>query len=90
MRSYLDLPHGFELDVQFRALAAIELQPASPSGEGVGSYQELDARLGWRLGRSLLSLDGRNLLHDHHVEMGVPGQGSALRRSVYGKVAWEL
>jgi len=90
LRSYLDLPHGFELDVQFRALAAIELQPASPSGEGVGSYQELDARLGWRVGRILLSLDGRNLLHDHHVEIGVPGQGSALRRSVYGKVAWEL
>ncbi len=91
LRSYLDLPRGFELDLQFRALSAIDSLPQSPTGEGLAGYRELDARLGWLLHQGLrLSLDGRNLLHAHHVEFGEPGQRSAIRRSVYGKVAWEF
>ena len=91
LRSYLDLPRGLELDLQFRALAAIESLPAVLSDPGIGAYQELNLRLGWRPNQhTQLSLDGQNLLHDHHVEYGVPGARSAMRRSVYGKVAWEF
>jgi iron complex outermembrane receptor protein len=91
LRSYLDLPRGFQLDVQFRALSAISTLPQSPTGEGVAGYEELDVRLGWRVGRQTqLSLHGRNLLHDHHFEYGLPDQRSGMRRSVYAKVAWEL
>ena len=91
VRSYLDLPLGFELDVQFRALSALRSLPQIVTGEGLSGYQELDVRLGWRLGRrTQFSLDGQNLLHNHHVEFGAPLQRSDIRRSVYGKVAWEF
>jgi iron complex outermembrane recepter protein len=91
LRSDLDLPRGIQLELQYRALSAIESLPQSVTGEGVAGYQELDAQLAWRLARRVvLSLDGRNLLHAHHFEFGPPGQASAIRRSVYGKIAWEL
>jgi iron complex outermembrane receptor protein len=91
LRSHLDLPRGLELDAQFRALSALSSLPQITSGEGIAGYQELDLRLGWRVGGGVtLSLDGRNLLHGHHVEFGAPGQRSAIRRSIYGKVAWQF
>ena len=87
LRSYLDLPRGFELDVQFRAVAAIETLSQTVNA----GYQELNLRLGWRLNRhTQFSLDGQNLLHNYHVEYGTPDARSAMRRSVYGKVAWEF
>ena len=90
LRSYLDLPRGLELDLQFRAVAAIESLQGASDPE-IGAYQELNLRLGWRPNqRTQLSVDGQNLLHDHHVEYGVPGERSAIQRSVYGKVAWEF
>ena len=91
VRSYLDLPLGLELDVQFRALSALRELPEIVTGEGLAGYQELDVRLGWRPSRHThLSLDGQNLLHHQHVEFGAPDQRSAIRRSVYGKVSWEF
>lgn len=91
LRSYLDLPRGLQLDVQFRALSAVTRLPASVTGEQIAGYRELDVRLGWRLAHHVqLSLDGRDLLHAHHVEFGAPYQRSTIRRSVYGKIAWEL
>jgi iron complex outermembrane recepter protein len=91
LRSYLDLPHGLQLDVQFRALSALTRLPAIVTGEGIPAYQELDVRLGWRVGHhAQLSLDGQDLLHAHHVEFGAPYQRSTIRRSVYGKMAWEF
>lgn len=91
LRSYLDLPRGFQLDVQFRALSALTRVPAIVTGEIIPGYQELDVRLGWRLAHhTQLSLDGQDLLHAHHVEFGAPYQRSTIRRSVYGKVAWEF
>lgn len=91
LRSYLDLPRGFQVDVQFRALSALTRLPASVTGERIPGYQELDVRLGWRLAhRAQLSLDGQDLLHAHHVEFGAPYQRSSIRRSVYGKIAWEF
>jgi iron complex outermembrane recepter protein len=91
LRSYLDLPWGLQLDVQFRALSAVTKLPASVTGEGIPSYQELDVRVGWRIGHhTQLSLGGQNMLHAHHVEFGTPSDRSSIRRSVYGKIAWEL
>jgi iron complex outermembrane receptor protein len=91
LRSYLDLPHNLQLDMQFRALSAVARIPQIVSGEGIPAYEELDLRLAWRPARhTQLSLDGQNLLHDNHVEFGPPGQRSAIRRSVYGKVKWEF
>jgi iron complex outermembrane receptor protein len=91
VRSYLDLPRGLELDVQFRAVSALSSIPESATGEGLAGYRELDVRLGWRPGRhTQLSLDGQNLLHDHHAEFGTPEARSAIRRSVYGKISWEF
>ena len=79
------------LDMQFRALSALRSLPQIVTGEGIAGYEELDVRLGWRLGRrTRLSLDGQNLLHGNHVEFGAPGQSSAIQRSVYGKVSWEF
>jgi iron complex outermembrane recepter protein len=56
----------------------------------VPSYSELDCRLGWHPSpRWELSLVGRNLLHDHHPEYGLPDPTRVqIERSVYGKVAW--
>ena len=91
VRSYLDLPHDLQLDVQYRVLSAVRELPQIVNGEGIAGYQELDVRLGWRpADRLRFSLDGQNLLHNHHVEFGAPDQRSAIRRSVYGKVAWEF
>jgi len=91
VRSYLDLPRGLQLDVQYRVLSALRELPEIVNGEGIAGYQELDVRLGWRLNdNTRISLDGQNLLHNHHVEFGAPDQSSAIRRSVYGKVAWEF
>lgn len=91
VRSYLDLPRGLQLDVQYRVLSALNELPQIVSGAGLAGYQELDVRLGWRLSdHTRLSLDGQNLLHNSHVEFGAPDQRSAIRRSVYGKVAWEF
>jgi iron complex outermembrane recepter protein len=61
-----------------------------PSVATVPSYAELDSRLAWHLSsRWELSVDGRNLLHDRHVEYGFPGPTQvAIARSVYGKVVW--
>jgi iron complex outermembrane receptor protein len=91
LRSYLDLPHNLELDLQLRALSALPRIAQSPTPESIPGYEELDVRLAWRPGRhTQLSLDGQNLLHDNHVEFGALGQRSAIRRSVYGKVKWEF
>jgi iron complex outermembrane receptor protein len=91
VRSYVDLPHGLQLDAQYRVLSALRELPEIVDGTGIAGYQELDVRLGWRLGqRLLLSVDGQDLLHHHHAEFGAPDQRSAIRRGVYGKVVWEL
>jgi iron complex outermembrane recepter protein len=91
LRSYLDLPHDLQLDLQFRALSQLSRIPQAATPESIPGYEELDVRLAWRPGRhTQLSLDGQNLLHDHHLEIGSVDQRSAIRRSVYGKVTWEF
>lgn len=89
IRSSLDLPGSLELDAQLRALSALHSFAASITGQGIPGYRELDVRVAWHGYRQMeLSIDGRNLLHDEHVEFGDPTQRSALRRSVYGQITW--
>jgi iron complex outermembrane recepter protein len=90
LRSLLDLPHGFELDAQFRRLSRIEELPEVATGEGIAAYSELDLRLGWRYGDMELAIVGRNLLHDQHLEFGTPAARGEIERSVYGKIAWRF
>jgi iron complex outermembrane receptor protein len=85
LRSYLDLPGGFELDTWLRYIDEL-------SFSRVPSYTELNVHLGWRASRSLeLALIGQNLLHEEHVEFGAasPAQ-EAVQRSLYGKVTWSF
>ena len=63
LRSYLDLPNGFQFDGLFRAVSS---RPAPP----VPAYAELDLRLGWTVRPGWeLSLIGQNLLNDRHAEL---------------------
>lgn len=54
----------------------------------IDAYTEMDARLSWRMKRAvLLSLTGRNLLHDHHQEFAGGGE---IERSVFARLEWNL
>jgi iron complex outermembrane recepter protein len=67
IRSFADLPRGFELDGVLRALSS-RPQPAVPG------YAELDLRVGYRVRPNWeLSLVGQNLLHDRHAELFTAG-----------------
>jgi iron complex outermembrane receptor protein len=89
LQSFLDLPHSFQCDAQFRHLTAIRQLPAITNGGGIPGYSELDARFAWRGWKQMkISLVGQNLLHDHHVEFGAPDARGEIQRSVYGKIAW--
>jgi iron complex outermembrane receptor protein len=86
MRSFLDLPAGFQLDGQLRALSAVQLPSV---GAGMTGYTELDLRVAWRgWQQTELSVVGQNLLHAHHVEFGPPAQRGEVQRAIYAKVAW--
>lgn len=89
VRSFLDLPNGFQIDAQLRYVSEIERLPDVLSGEGIDAYTELDLRIAWRGWHQLeLSLVGQNLLHDHHLEFGTPATRGGIERGVYGKIAW--
>jgi iron complex outermembrane recepter protein len=91
LRSFLDLPAGFQLDAQYRYSSDIESIPDIVTGEGIDAYSELDLRLAWRGWRQIeLSLVGQNLLHDQHIEFGTPAARGEIERSVYGKFAWNF
>lgn len=37
-----------------------------------------------------LSLEGDSLLHSSHIEFGGPDERSAIKRSVFGRLTWDL
>lgn len=91
LRSFLDLPAGFELDALFRYSSDIVRNPEVVSGPGIDAYAELDLRIGWRGWRRMeLALVGQNLLHRRHIEFGTPQARGEIERSVYGKAAWNF
>ncbi len=89
LRSFLELPGGFQIDAQWRSLSAIRSLPEIASGAGIGGYSELDLRIAWQAGERLeVSLVGQNLLHDRHTEFGTPVARGQIERGVYGKIVW--
>jgi iron complex outermembrane receptor protein len=83
VRSYLDLPSGWELDT---ALNYVDELPDLR----VEDYVRLDVRLGWHVSEQVeLSVVGQNLLEPNHQEFNAFAGGintALVPRSVYGKV----
>jgi iron complex outermembrane receptor protein len=91
VQSDFDLPHGVRLHAGLRVLSAIVSLPEVVDGTGDPGYQELDLNVLWHATPHLtLSLEGSSLLHASHIEFGDAGERSAIRRSVYGRVTWQL
>lgn len=84
IRSYMDLPRNFELDVIGRYVEDL-------SAQRIGSYATLDVHLGWRPAPNLeLAVVGQNLIEDHHAEFSSGGTTGvvAVRRTAYFAVTW--
>lgn len=83
LRSYLDLPGGWELDT---AINYVDELPDL----GVEDYVRLDIRVGWYVSEQVeFSIIGQNLLEQNHQEfLGFAGgiQPALVPRSGYGKV----
>lgn len=91
LRSFLDLPGGFQIDAQFRSLSAVRRSPEIATGERIPGYSELDVRLAWQGSKQIeISLVGQNLLDNHHAEFGEPASRGEIERGVYGKVVWRF
>jgi iron complex outermembrane receptor protein len=89
--SMMNLGRGVTLDLNLRDVGALP-NPASPS------YAELDGRIAWAATPRLeVSLNGENLLHDHHLEFGstasnvqLGAMGVETDRSVYLTTRWRF
>jgi len=83
LRSYFDLPSGWELDT---AINYVDELPDL----GIEDYVRLDLRLGWHASQQVeLSVVGQNLLESNHQEFDAAAGGiqpALVPRSVYGKV----
>ncbi|HEX5458471.1 MAG TPA: TonB-dependent receptor [Steroidobacteraceae bacterium] len=91
VQSDFDLPHGIQLHAGLRVLSAVVSMPEVVDGTGDPGYQELDLNAIWHASPHVtLSLEGRSLLHTSHVEFGGADERSAIKRSVYGRVTWQL
>jgi iron complex outermembrane recepter protein len=79
----LTLPRGWTIDQTYRYVSAL---PARQ----VAAYGTFDARIGWRIRRTLdISLTGQNLAHAYHVEFAHdPGPPVAISRSAYATITW--
>ncbi|MGA2279337.1 MAG: TonB-dependent receptor [Verrucomicrobiota bacterium] len=87
IRSSMDLPHGIAFDAVLRYVDKLSYFP-------IGSYFELDTRLGWRINKNWeMAIVGQNLLHDRHAEFAsteVMTQPTEIPRSVYGSITWHF
>lgn len=76
LRSQMDLPHGFSLDLGLRAVDGLERT-------GIPGYAEAEARIGWRVSEQVeLYAMGGDLLHDTHLESGDTDRAQRVERSV--------
>ena len=85
LRSYMDLPKGFEFDT---ALYYVE----SISNGDASSYFRLDSRVGWQINEIIdMSLVFQNLLDTDHQEFGnlVTGglDSNETERSIFGQIS---
>jgi iron complex outermembrane receptor protein len=90
IRSSMDLPHGVTFDTGLRYVDKLPFYQ-------IGSYFELDARVGWKISKNLeISIVGQNLLHDQHTEFGPSyintqnGNKNGIPRTIFGKIAWQF
>jgi iron complex outermembrane recepter protein len=83
-RAYGELPGNFELDTFLRFVSELP-QPL------VGAYTELDVRLGWPIRpRFDLSIVGKNLLHDAHLEFAGGTPREEFERAVLVRATWRF
>jgi iron complex outermembrane receptor protein len=86
-RSQMSLGERVKLDLRLRAVDDL---PSPP----VPAYIEADASVSWRLTDAVsLSLTGRNLLHEGHLETvgtGMPDTYREAARSVYAGLRWSF
>ena len=81
LSSSMNLPGDLALDATLRYVSALP-DPRT------ASYTELNARLAWNVTEKVqLSLAGRNLLHDRHVEYV---QGEGIPRSLFVDLQWRF
>jgi len=88
MRSYMDLPYYFKLDVTARYVDHL-----SDIDTKVPSYIGLDIHLGWHGIKNIeFSLVGQNLLLQHHPEFSANKWllfvHSEIERTVFGEITW--
>lgn len=87
VRSLMNLTDQMEFDATYRFVDRI-------SALGVGSYHNLDLRLGWHPRKDLeFSIVGQNLLQQHHQEFVptfIPTASSQIQRGLYGKLTWRF
>jgi len=89
LRSEMNLTSRLELDIALRRVGDVE--GSSAPAVIVPAYTEADVRLGWRIGDRLeLSLDGFNLLNDHHLELDdrTSAPRRTVPRSIYANLRW--
>ncbi|MBC7366130.1 MAG: TonB-dependent receptor [Undibacterium sp.] len=84
LRSLFNLSAKWEFDTDLRYVGPI-------NNQSVPGYTELNLRIGWHPAEAWeVSLEGRNLLHDHHAEFNTPGSRREIQRGVYGKISWRF
>ena len=85
VQSSQDLTRKFAFDQNLRYVSAL------PAVE-VRAYATADAGFTWRARTGLnVSIFGQNLFQPHHPEYaGDPGSLVGIKRSVYGKITWQL
>jgi iron complex outermembrane receptor protein len=89
VRSYVDLPRGFQLDTMIRKLTAVRQLLSNGPIADLPGYAEMDVRVAWRGWRQTeLSLLGQNLLHDRHVEFGPTAARGEIERSLSARLTW--
>lgn len=83
VQALFTLPHGIEVDPDYRYMSALPAQ-------NVSAYETADAHLAWKFARHLeISADGRNLLQPSHREfIGDNSNQVGIRRSLYAGIRW--
>lgn len=91
VQSFIDLPGGFQLDMQFRRITEIERSPEIVDGASIDGYSELNVRVGYHLSEDIeLSVLGQNLLHAQHTEVGAPESRGEIERAVFGQIKYRF
>ncbi|MBF0399206.1 MAG: TonB-dependent receptor [Magnetococcales bacterium] len=85
LRSYLNLPHDWELDTALYYVTTLPRQD-------VPALLRMDVRLGWRPSRTVrLSLAGQNLFDNQHLEFqGTSLSSTEIPRTLFALLEWSF